>query len=130
MRFKIPTNDAKYEWTRHSVRKMMQYGLTEQRVRRVIHSPKRTEEGVAENTIAVMQPSSVRKVNGEETWPQEIWVMYQLRSKNLKVKSQKWGDGGKKIIITAWRYPGVSKARNAIPIPQNIIDELLSEGML
>jgi len=128
---------------------MMQYGLTEQRVRRVMHSPKRTEEGVAENTIAVMQPSSVRKVNGEETWPQEIWVMYQNKVQNSKFKIQKlrgnneksggdekkgeklkMTDAGKKIIITAWRYPGVSKVRNAIPIPQNIIDELFSEGVL
>lgn len=115
----------------------MQYGLTEQRVRRVMHSPKRTEEGVAEDTVAVMQPSSVRKVNGEETWPQEIWVMYQLKSKNKKRRSDEAeekrtiGAGAeKKIIITAWRYPGVSKVRNAIPIPQTIIDELLSEGIL
>jgi len=35
-----------------------------------------------------------------------------------------------KIIITAWRYPGVSPVRDQIPIPRDIIEELRAEGVL
>ncbi|HFC36266.1 MAG TPA: hypothetical protein ENJ49_01170, partial [Candidatus Moranbacteria bacterium] len=79
MQFKRPKNTEKYYWTRHSIGKMMQYGLSAQRIVRVIRAPERVVEGVAKNTIAVMQPSSVRRdKNGKRTWSQEIWVMYQI----------------------------------------------------
>ena len=41
--------EKKLEWTRHSRAKMRFYGLSEQRVKRVLHTPKRIEEGVAED---------------------------------------------------------------------------------
>ncbi|MGB7957842.1 MAG: hypothetical protein WCF77_03325, partial [Minisyncoccia bacterium] len=47
-------------WTRHAEAKMAFYKLSKQRVMRVIHSPKRVEEGVAPKTVAMMQPNSVR----------------------------------------------------------------------
>lgn len=124
MKFIFPKNDDKYEWTNHCVRKMLFYGLSESRVRRVLKSPKRTEEGIAERTTAVMQPSSVRKAGGKETWPQEIWVMYQLKGQRPKVKSQNL-TGSKKIIISAWRYPGMTKSGKEIFIPE---DTLLNLG--
>ena len=89
MQFKRPKNDSKYSWTNHVVGKMLYYKISEGLVRRVITSPHRAEEGVAPNTIAVMQKTGTAKN------PKEIWVMY--------VK-----DGSKKRIITAWRYPGIS----------------------
>jgi len=109
---------------------MRQYGLSEGRIRRVIASPKRTEPGVAPKTTAVMQPA------GSGKHPHEIWVMYQ--ELKLKGKSEKFkGVAGRtlnpfipsqKRIITAWRYPGISKKREAVPIPSEILDEL--DGMI
>lgn len=136
--FKAPKNTDKYYWTRHSVGKMMQYGLSAQRVIRVIRSYQRIEVGVAKNTIAVMQPVSVKRDNdGKKKWSQEIWVMYQRRkASNYKSKIQSDGEviesianlknqlgGGEQLkIISVWRYPGVSPKNN--PIPQEILDEV------
>lgn len=76
--FQVPKNDSKYYWTRHSVGKMMQYGISAQRIKRVIRSYSRIEEGIAKNTVAVMQPHSFKMdKKGKKTWSQEIWVMYQ-----------------------------------------------------
>lgn len=88
------------------------YKLSEQRVVRVMHSPKRIEEGVAPKTVAMMQPASIKtaasrptfakKVDAtskKETWSQEIWVMVQDLGKQRK-------------IISAWRYPGMTKPRS------------------
>jgi len=103
--FKFPKDDRKYSWTRHVVGKMQYYRLAENTIKRIIRTPYRVEKGVAENTIACMKPSSSSKKK------EELWVMYQAK-------------GAKKHIITAWRYPGVSPVREALPIPQNILDEL------
>lgn len=105
MQFKTPKNDKKYSWTMHVTGKMMYYGISEGLIKRVIRAPKRMEEGVAEGTIAVMQPTGTKQ-------QKEVWVMYQLLPDN------------KKKIITAWRYPGVSPVRSAIPIPDDILAEL------
>jgi hypothetical protein len=91
---------------------------------RVVHSPKRVEEGVAPKTVAMMQPTAVRSaVLGEvshhgakpgrmtfsnqnvtrskESWSQEIWVMIQDLGKQRK-------------IISAWRYPGMTRPRSEV----------------
>lgn len=90
-------------WTRHARAKMAFYKLSEQRVLRVIHSPKRIEEGVAPKTVAMMQPSSSKmdKVKMRETWSQEIWAMIQDFGKQRK-------------IISAWRYPGMTCPRSEV----------------
>lgn len=111
MSFKIPKNDSKYMWTQHVVRKMNFYGLSPDRVKRIIRNPKRVEEGIVENTVAVMSPTDNKKK------PTEIWTMYQSR-------------GGKKIVISAWRYPGISPVGKQIPIPQDILEELKNEGII
>ncbi|HUC01873.1 MAG TPA: hypothetical protein VMA75_03130 [Candidatus Paceibacterota bacterium] len=85
------------QWTSHAKAKMDHYRLTPSRVRRVLHSPKRVEEGVAPKTVAVMQPASMKTAT---TWTQEIWVMVQDAK-------------GVRKVISAWRYPGVTKARDA-----------------
>lgn len=136
--FKIPKNDTKYHWTDHVIRKMAFYGLTPDRVKRVIRSPKRVEEGIADNTIGVMQQSTnVKK-------PTEVWVMYQQKTNNRQritndpsmseVKSSKSSVNnnflGKKIIISAWRYPGISPVGKQIPIPADILEELKNEGVI
>lgn len=105
MAFKAPKNTERFEWTMHSASKMKQYGLSENRVKRVINNPKRKEVGIAPGTIAVMQPNSAKHTY-------EFWAMY----KTLK--------DGKIRIITAWKYPGKSPIRGPIPIPPEILEEL------
>ena len=119
-------------WTRHARMKMAFYGLSRQRVLRVLHTPRRTEDGVAPKTVAMMQPASVKaaadksvlfrtamgkpafiktatdgsvlmRKTGDgprkEVWSQEIWVMIQDLGKERR-------------IISAWRYPGMTKPRD------------------
>jgi hypothetical protein len=118
--------------TRHAEYKMKQYGLSMQKVRGVIRRPYRTETGVAAKTIAVMQPVSPKKEAGkkEETWKQEIWVMYQKESSATKnVEQRALSTESQKIkIISTWRYPGVSPERS--PIPEDIWQELVEQNIL
>jgi hypothetical protein len=127
---------GRYAFTLHSEYKMREYHLSRQRVIRVIRSPRRTETGIVENTVAVMQPASTKRVGGKparpgdpgrsgrETWSQEIWVMYKLsgkgKSQNGKLESLLSQPELK--IISAWRYPGVSPERD--PIPSDILREI------
>jgi hypothetical protein len=107
---------------------MMFYGLSADRIKRVMRNPKRSENGIAEGTIAVMQPA------GTKSRPHEVWVMYamvkprQLKTVNCKLKTNDFS--GRKIIITAWRYPGVSPVRDKIPIPTDIMEELKRDGII
>jgi hypothetical protein len=85
----------------------------------------------------VFAPADAHAIAGkpEDTWNQEIWVMYQLKSQNKKFKAkskienpklrelEKRINANNKItIISAWRYPGVSPKNN--PIPEEIIREI------
>ena len=85
------------------------------------------EEKNIRNLIVALQKQSDYKVFIKEkqisltkAWrrprkaPGEIWLMY----KDVK-------DFRK--IISAWRYPGISKPGEAIPIPEDIRLELLNE---
>ncbi len=126
---KIPKDDGRYSWTHHVVEKMQYYGLSESRIKRIIRYPKRIEEGIAPDTVAVMQKSDGKR-------PQELWVMYRLEkpetsklkmnNKKLEIKDtpfKKWQPSSARIkIITAWRYPGESPERD--PVPQEIIAEV------
>ena len=67
---------------------MHHYGLSEQKVLGVIRRPKRIETGIAPDTVAVMQPAGMMKYDNEnkkESWKQEIWVMYQIKTNNLQL---------------------------------------------
>ena len=105
----------KYFWTKHSQYKMRHYGLSPQRIKRIIRYPARTEEAIVPGLIAVMCPDK----------KQEIWAMYQLANKRasskFKVLSSKFSQVK---VITAWKYPGKSPARN--PIPEKILNEIKS----
>lgn len=124
---KPPKNDSKYYWTTHAWMKMQHYAISEQRVKRIVRFPTRTEEGIADNTIAAMQPAGAK---GQ----QEMWVMYSLvePKKNEEANEDAKEKGianyflpNKKIrIITVWRYPGVSPKRD--PIPSDILAEVQS----
>lgn len=118
MFFKEPKDTKEFYWTRHIKEKMRYYGLGEGRLRRILKTPSRREEGIALNTIAVMQPAGVKKQT-------EIWLMYQPASP----ASSADGSAGKqktkrKVMISAWCYPGISPKGEPIPIPEDIIKEL------
>lgn len=115
---------GRYYFTLHSEYKMREYHLSRQRVIRIIRSPKRSEVGIIENTIAVMQPASTKRVGNKETWTQEIWVMYKVQSasKISQSKLKQLLQQAELKIISAWRYPGVSPKRD--PIPSNILREI------
>ncbi|MDO8584571.1 MAG: hypothetical protein Q7R85_00425 [bacterium] len=116
--------------------KMIHYGLGEGRIRRVIKNGTRREEGVAPNTVAVMQRNDTPRRK------EEIWVMVQEAKKQQSNKTIKHGDAKlealrvslckpKMTIISAWRYPGISKPGKAIPIPDDVMEELdrmIAEG--
>jgi hypothetical protein len=126
-----------YQFTRHAEYKMRQYGLSGQRVKSVILNPKRREEGIVPKTVAVMQPVSMKKVNGKDIWKQEIWVMFQKQgTANREQRTVNNSSGTPCLalpahcslkIISAWRYPGVSPKRH--PIPEEILREL-EEGSI
>ncbi len=86
--------------------KMRQYGLSEARVRRIIHSPKRVEEGIAPKTIAFMQPVASPK------HPYELWTMIVEEKSRRKV-------------ISAWKYPGITKP--GAPIVMHLLEEQYGE---
>ena len=129
-------------WTLHAKAKMHFYGISEQRVKRILHTPKRVEEGIAPDTIAVMQPA------GSAKHPHELWVMMAQNSKMDNTTQPSPGvtagtarDMGKTRpvkygvavppraefhgvkIISVWRYPGTTKPGE--PLPQAVLRGLL-----
>lgn len=129
--FRVPKNDAKYHWTLHVIAKMHRYGISESLIKRIVRFPKRTEFGVAPDTVAVMQMTSNKKK------PQEIWVMYQTKGTKQAAKGEPHSEEREtktlqsiidgqptKIIISAWRYPGISPQDKPIAIPQDAMAEL------
>ena len=131
--FNIPKS-SEYLWTRHAQAKMNYYKISPARVRRVIKSPARIEEGIAPDTVAFMQPVSYKTKNGKRTWTQEFWVMAAQSTTNNKrqttndTKSKEFSSskplvvGSRLRIISAWRYPGMTKP--GAPLPSVIIDEI------
>ena len=132
-----PKNSDRYQWTQHSIMKMQFYGLSEQKVLSIIRRPQRKEEGIVKNTVAVMQPTSVKMIAGKSIWKSELWVMYQIcKIKITKIQETRYKQipnsnfqfqkpktkNYKLRIISAWRYPGVSPKNN--PIPEEILREL------
>jgi hypothetical protein len=108
-------------WTKHSEAKMHFYHLSKQRVRRVLNSPKRIEEGIAPNTIAMMQPA------GSQKHPYEIWVMIQKHEqartrigtnteKNLRKSAFSPRKSAITKVISAWKYPGRTKPHSEITL--------------
>ena len=97
--------EEKYIWTSHAQEKMRFYRLSESRVKNIVRHPERVEEGIAEDTVAVMKPAGGKNYS-------EIWVMYVIMR----------SDKGKIKIITAWRYPGRSPERD--PVPPEVVKEV------
>ena len=115
----------KLHWTEHSKIKMKQYGLSKQKLLGILYRPERKEQGIVPGTTAVMKTNKVffkeKKITLNKVWkpikaPGEIWIMY----KDIK----KQGEQIRKII-SAWRYPGISKPGEEIPIPEDIKREIM-----
>ena len=119
--WKPPKDGPKYRWTQHVERKMRFYGLSPARVLRVVNAPARMEEGVAPGTVAGMQRA------GTARKPWEIWAMWRTEPKKAGTPA---GFPERRVIITAWRYPGTSPVRGAVPIPAAVLAELDAEGLL
>lgn len=140
-----------YHWTDHVRQKMRQYGLSESRIKRILRYPKRVEVGVAEDTVAGMQPA------GSKKHPFEIWVMWTQKGKSdakrrpeSRIQNRRFlgrdklREGSRSataihgiasprfsgvrndqiVIISAWRYPGVSPRREPPPIPDDVWEAL------
>jgi hypothetical protein len=124
----------KFFWTQHSQIKMRQYGLSKQKLLGILHRPERREKGIVPGTSAVMRTNKIFKkttplLKGKiqpdfakaSAWqrkaPGEIWIMY----KDIKISS-----APTRKIISAWRYPGISKPGEEIPIPEDIKNEILN----
>lgn len=104
---KIPNENERFFWTKHSKEKMRYYQLSEKRVLRVLRKPERKEEGIAPGTIANMQ------VTGTKKHPTEIWMMYVILKRPKGIK-----------IISAWRYPGRTPVGERPIIPDDILRDL------
>jgi hypothetical protein len=108
----VTDKEGLFVWTKHSQAKIQQYMLSESRVKRIVRNPQRVEKGIAPKTLASMQKA------GSKKHPYEIWVMYQI--KKSKIKNQK----SKLIVISAWKYPGITHPGDPIPIPPDIFEEI------
>lgn len=113
-------------WTKHAKAKMRYYALSEQRVRRVLKTPSRIEEGIAPETIALMQRA------GSKKHPYEIWVMIQetrINADQTQINADKYPrksalnprESAITKIISAWRYPGITRPGD--PLPEEILRE-------
>lgn len=107
----LPKDDKNYKWTSHIKNKMMYYRLSAQKIKNILKFYDRKEEGIAPKTQAVMKRNDTPKRK------EEIWVMYQIMSKVN-------GQMSKVVLISAWRYPGISKKGNKIPVPDEILAEI------
>jgi len=134
--FIFPKDDDEYHWTSHVKSKMVQYKLSKSLILRILRYPKRTELGIAPKTVAVMQTNINTKKH------EEIWVMYReehppsprLRRARKKLNattinkiihsSSVYPERSRRIIISAWRYPGVSAPGKKIFIPDEIMTEI------
>lgn len=104
---------------------MKQYGLSKQKLLGILSRPERREKVIVPGTLAVMKTNKVffreKKVTPASAWkprkaPGEIWIMY----KDVKIATVPT-----RKIISAWRYPGISKPGEEIPIPEDIKQEII-----
>jgi hypothetical protein len=130
MKNKLPQNNEQFHWTSHIKGKMIFYRISEQKIKAIIKSADRREEGIAPNTVAVMKRNDTPKRK------EEIWVMYQAASgKGQIANSPKRSNIHRnrkplairhlpKVMISAWRYPGTTKPGEHPVIPDDVLAEL------
>ena len=120
MKTRFPKDDERFRWTSHIKRKMLYYRIPEQKIRTILKSPDRREEGIAPNTAAAMKRNDTKRRR------EEIWIMYQKGGLGPQDKKSpmKIIRKTKYTMISAWRYPGTTKPGERPSIPQDIADEL------
>ena len=111
MIIKSPKDNSLYKWTSHVKGKMIFYRLSESKILRTIRNYIRKQSGLAPDTVCYMAR------NDKPKRKEEVWVMTKINS----TKS------GKMIIISAWLYPGISQPGSEIPVPVDILEEILKE---
>jgi len=109
-------------WTEHSKIKMRQYGLSQQKILGILRKPERVEQAIVPGLVAAMKTNKIffkeKKIDIKKAlWqpkraPGEIWVMYKENDQERK-------------IVSAWRYPGISKPGEEMPIPEDIKNDLI-----
>jgi len=129
----VTDKEGLFVWTKHSQAKIQQYMLSESRVKRIVRNPQRLEKGIAPKTLASMQKA------GSKKHPYEIWVMYQIKKSKIPAPEQvryeagknprprqakRGGQKSKLIVISAWKYPGITHPGDPIPIPPDIFEEI------
>lgn len=125
-------------WTQHSIVKMKQYGISKSKVLNLLHKPERTEQGFVPGTMGMMktnklfnnitfkknlrldlkvktkwQPAFAKASACQRKAPGEIWLMYKDTVDQRK-------------IISVWRYPGVSKPGEEMPLPDDLKIEIMN----
>ncbi len=119
----FPKDTAQFSWTRHIKNKMVFYHLSGAQLLRIFRKPDRREEGVAPETIGAMK---TKKASGAKVArSEEIWILYKL---NAKKKDTANKTKSRITMISAWRYPGVTKKGERLPIPDEIVKELEQES--
>ncbi len=101
----FPKDTAQFSWTRYIKNKMVFYHLSGAQILRIFRKPQRIEEGIAPDTVAAMISRRPKE---------ELWIMYK---KNKGKKS-------KITMISAWRYPGVTKPGERPLIPEDVLAEI------
>lgn len=111
---------------------MKQYGISKIKVLNLLHKPERVEQGFVPGTMGMMKTNklfnnSTFKKNlrldlkvktkfepfKQKKVPGEIWLMYKDTSDIRK-------------IISVWRYPGVSKPGEEMPLPDDLKIEIMN----
>jgi hypothetical protein len=119
---KVINNFRKLVWTQHSEIKMKQYGLSKSKVSSILRNPERKEQGIVPGTAAAMRTNKIlfkqKQITVAGAWqkprkaPGEIWLMYKDVNQNNSLTGAKEAI---RKIISAWRYPGISKPGDEIP---------------
>ena len=68
-------------WTKHAQAKMRFYGSIRTKSASGFEFAEKNRGGIAPNTVAMMQPASIKTKDGKQIWSQEIWVMVQEKQK-------------------------------------------------
>ena len=141
----FPKDNAQFSWTRHIKNKMVFYHLSGAQILRIFRKPKRIEEGIAPSTVAAMisrkpaPPSSRSRGISSRSPSEELWIMYRLarpaangtgrvaRSKaapDHALRATRDARPSRVTMISAWRYPGITKSGERPTIPEDVLAEL------
>jgi hypothetical protein len=149
----FPKDTPQFSWTRHIKNKMVFYHLSGAQILRIFRKPARREEGIATSTVAAMitrRPAGISKSQSliSKGRSEEIWIMYKLNTaksqeqiaKSEERRLENKPDGSRLLaprsllpksritLISAWRYPGVTKPGERPPIPEDVA-EMLEKGI-